>query len=61
MMSSQIDDKKYNDLWRGASEVIGKDELIAKIQKNEVLRVKAGFDPTAPDIHFGHVVLLRKL
>lgn len=61
MMSIQIDDKKYNDLWRGASEVIGQDELMAKMQKNEILRVKAGFDPTAPDIHFGHVVLLRKL
>jgi tyrosyl-tRNA synthetase len=54
-------DKKYTDLWRGASEIIGKDELIDKMDKNHVLRVKAGFDPTAPDIHFGHVVLLRKL
>ena len=54
-------DEKYADLWRGASEIIGKDELTAKIDKKKVLRVKAGFDPTAPDIHLGHVVLLRKL
>lgn len=54
-------DKKYTDLWRGVSEIIGKDELIDKMNKNVCLRVKAGFDPTAPDIHLGHVVLLRKL
>lgn len=54
-------DKKYTDLWRGASEIIGEVELIDKMDKNISLRVKAGFDPTAPDIHFGHVVLLRKL
>ena len=54
-------DKKYTDLWRGASEIIGEVELIDKMNKKISLRVKAGFDPTAPDIHFGHVVLLRKL
>lgn len=61
MNSAEKLDKKYTDLWRGASEIIGKDELIDKMGKKPVLRVKAGFDPTAPDIHFGHVVLLRKL
>ncbi len=60
-MSVQIDDKKYADLWRGVSEVVGKEHLIDKMSNNQILRVKAGFDPTAPDIHFGHVVLLRKL
>lgn len=61
MMSVGKDDTKCSDLWRGISEIVGKDEILDKISKGSVLRVKAGFDPTAPDIHFGHVVLLRKL
>jgi len=60
-MTDGLDERNYNDLWRGATEVLGKDGLIEKLAKNQILRVKAGFDPTAPDIHFGHVVLLRKL
>ena len=60
-MTDGLDEKNYIDLWRGATEVLGKDGLIEKLAKNQILRVKAGFDPTAPDIHFGHVVLLRKL
>lgn len=50
---------------RGAVEIISESELISKLQeskkKSRVLRIKAGFDPTAPDIHLGHTVLLRKL
>lgn len=50
---------------RGASEIINPEELKLRLknsQKNKTpLRIKAGFDPTAPDIHLGHVVLLRKL
>ena len=50
---------------RGTSEIIGRDQLEAKLaagRKNKrPLVIKAGFDPTAPDIHLGHVVLLRKL
>ena len=61
MMSSVLEAKNYTNLWRGISEIIGKDELVDKMSKNKVLRVKAGFDPTAADIHFGHTVLLRKL
>lgn len=60
-MSSVKENTKCSDLWRGISEIVGKDEILDKIAKGSVLRVKAGFDPTAPDIHFGHVVLLRKL
>lgn len=46
---------------RGTSEIISVDLLEKKLKEKKVLRVKAGFDPTAPDIHLGHVVLLRKL
>jgi tyrosyl-tRNA synthetase len=53
--------KIYTDLWRGVVEVIGKEELAAKLNTNQVLNIKAGFDPTAADIHFGHTVLLKKL
>lgn len=60
-MSRFKSDEKFPDLWRGLSEIVGKEELIDKMSQNQSLRVKAGFDPTAPDIHFGHVVLLRKL
>lgn len=60
-MSLAKENTKCSDLWRGISEIVGKDEILDKIAKGSVLRVKAGFDPTAPDIHFGHVVLLRKL
>lgn len=46
---------------RGASEVLVEDELRAKLERNKPLRIKAGFDPTAPDLHLGHTVLINKL
>ncbi len=50
---------------RGAVDIIAREELVKKLQKSEAtgipLRVKAGFDPTAPDLHLGHTVLLQKL
>jgi len=46
---------------RGASRIINEEELIAKLKKGKPLRVKAGFDPTAPDLHLGHTVLINKL
>jgi tyrosyl-tRNA synthetase len=50
---------------KGSAEIIRESELRAKLErsktKNEPLRIKAGFDPTAPDLHLGHTVLLRKL
>jgi tyrosyl-tRNA synthetase len=50
---------------RGTEEIISEEELLSKLkrsaEKNEPLRVKAGFDPTAPDLHLGHCILLRKL
>src|SRR5690349_11484685 len=46
---------------RGAMEVLPEEELVAKLQKNRPLRIKAGFDPTAPDLHLGHTVLIQKM
>lgn len=46
---------------RGAEEVISEPELIEKLKEGRPLRIKAGFDPTAPDLHFGHTVLINKL
>lgn len=50
-----------DELTRGCEEILPEAELIKKLQKGTPLRVKAGFDPTAPDIHLGHSVLLNKL
>ena len=46
---------------RGAVEVLPEDELIVKLKRGRPLRVKAGFDPTAPDLHLGHTVLIQKM
>jgi tyrosyl-tRNA synthetase len=51
----------FATLGRGAVDIIGEEALRQKLQQGAVLRVKAGFDPTAPDLHLGHVVLLQKL
>ena len=46
---------------RGADDIIKRDELKARLALGRPLRVKAGFDPTAPDLHLGHTVLLNKM
>lgn len=46
---------------RGAEEILVESELIAKLERGQPLRIKAGFDPTAPDLHLGHTVLINKL
>ncbi len=46
---------------RGTDEILVEAELIKKLQEGRPLRVKAGFDPTAPDLHIGHTVLINKL
>ncbi|MBN1914163.1 MAG: tyrosine--tRNA ligase [Candidatus Omnitrophica bacterium] len=57
--------KQLEIIKRGAVEIISEEELKRKLEKslkeNKPLKIKAGFDPTAPDIHLGHTVLLRKL
>ncbi|MGB4498157.1 MAG: tyrosine--tRNA ligase [Methylococcaceae bacterium] len=49
------------ELLRGTHEVLLEAELIKKLAENRPLRIKAGFDPTAPDLHLGHTVLINKL
>ncbi len=46
---------------RGTEEILLEDALLKKLEKNRPLRIKAGFDPTAPDLHLGHTVLINKL
>jgi len=46
---------------RGADEVLREEELVERLKEGRSLRVKAGFDPTAPDLHLGHTVLINKL
>jgi len=46
---------------RGAEEVLIETELVEKLKRGKPLRIKAGFDPTAPDLHLGHTVLINKL
>jgi tyrosyl-tRNA synthetase len=56
-----LQDDVLIDLLRGADEVLIKQELIEKLKEGRPLRIKAGFDPTAPDLHLGHTVLINKL
>lgn len=46
---------------RGADELLVEAELVEKLKRGQSLRIKAGFDPTAPDLHLGHTVLINKL
>ena len=49
------------ELKRGVDEILSEQDLIEKLKENRPLRVKLGADPTAPDIHLGHTVVLNKL
>ncbi|HOO47172.1 MAG TPA: tyrosine--tRNA ligase [Deltaproteobacteria bacterium] len=53
--------EQLSELKRGIVDIVSEDELVAKLKKNRPLRVKVGFDPTAPDIHLGHTVVLQKM
>ncbi len=48
-------------LRRGVDEILVESEFVARLEENRPLRIKAGFDPTAPDLHLGHTVLINKL
>ncbi len=54
-------DEQLRIIKKGTVEIISEDELIDKLKLGKPLRIKAGFDPTAPDLHLGHTVLLQKL
>ena len=64
-MSFKTPTQQWELIRKGAAEIIPEEELLEKLERsykeNRPLTVKAGFDPTAPDIHLGHTVLLRKL
>ena len=53
--------ENLNLIKRGIDELISEEELLAKLKSKKQLVVKAGFDPTAPDLHLGHTVLINKL
>lgn len=59
-MNIQLDEQLAM-IRRGADEVIGEEQIIEKIKAGKPLRVKLGMDPTAPDLHLGHTVVLNKL
>ena len=54
-------DDALKHIKRGSDEILTEDDLQKKLESGKQLVVKAGFDPTAPDLHFGHTVLLNKL
>ena len=54
-------EEALEQIHRGADEILVESELIKKLKKGKPLKIKAGFDPTAPDLHLGHTVLINKL
>ena len=53
--------KQLEIIKQGIDEIIGEDDLIEKLKSGKTLTIKVGFDPTAPDLHIGHTVILRKM
>src|ERR671917_857729 len=60
-VSLMADDQKIDRIYRNAVEVIPREDLDRRLRSSDPLRVKLGIDPTAPDIHLGFVVVLKKL
>jgi tyrosyl-tRNA synthetase len=54
-------EEQLQELKRGAAEILIEAELLRKLRKGRPLKIKAGFDPTAPDLHLGHTVLINKM
>jgi len=54
-------DEQLEQIRRGTDEILVESELVDKLKQGRPLRIKAGFDPTAPDLHLGHTVLINKL
>lgn len=52
---------QFAELKRGTAEILLESELLTKLRRGKPLRIKAGFDPTAPDLHLGHTVLINKM
>ena len=60
-MSSKSVTEALLEIRRGAEEILVEAELIERLETGKPLRVKVGFDPTAPDLHLGHTVLINKM
>ena len=60
-MSIADPDAVFEELQRGVEEILVEDELKERLRSGRPLRVKTGFDPTAPDLHIGHTVLVNKM
>ena len=54
-------EESLEQIKRGAVDLLLEEDLVARLKNGRPLRVKAGFDPTAPDLHLGHTVLINKL
>jgi tyrosyl-tRNA synthetase len=54
-------EEQLESIQRGADEILVEKDLVSKLKEGRPLRIKAGFDPTAPDLHLGHTVLINKL
>src|SRR5712691_7328456 len=61
MSPMSLSTENWEKITRGCAEIISEAELKEKLDKPHPLRIKLGVDPTAPDLHFGHLVVLRKL
>ncbi|MBI2538814.1 MAG: tyrosine--tRNA ligase, partial [Deltaproteobacteria bacterium] len=60
-MTRVAPEEQLRRIKRGAVEILLEEELLKKLKRGRSLRVKAGFDPTAPDLHLGHTVLIQKM
>ncbi len=60
-MNTSVENEALELIKRGAEEILVEEELKSKLARGKPLRIKAGFDPTAPDLHLGHTVLINKL
>jgi tyrosyl-tRNA synthetase len=54
-------EEQFAEIQRGTSEILLESELLTRLKRGKPLRIKAGFDPTAPDLHLGHTVLINKM
>jgi tyrosyl-tRNA synthetase len=54
-------EEQFAELQRGTAEILLESELLTRLKRGKPLRIKAGFDPTAPDLHLGHTVLINKM
>ncbi|MFA5975046.1 MAG: tyrosine--tRNA ligase [Elusimicrobiota bacterium] len=61
MSAVNLSPENWSKITRGCAEIISEQELRAKLEKGRPLKIKLGVDPTAPDLHLGHLVVLRKL